>query len=122
MAKNTANSNASYTATIRESSKELSAKERVMFKDFSNAKSMVDYVHEAREQGGKATIDVDSYVVIDVFNPKAKDNTDYVVYLVIDKNGEKYYTSSNAFWSAFSNICAAKKLISVSAPVSSSIS
>ena len=104
MAKNTANTNEAYKATIRESSKELSAKERVMFKDFSNAKSMVDYVHEAREVGGKATIDVDSYVVIDVFNPKASDNTDYTVYLVIDKNGEKYYTSSQAFWSAFANI------------------
>lgn len=103
MAKNTQN-NENYTSTIREASRELSAKERVMFKDMANATSLVDYVSAQREVGEKAIIDVADYAVIDVHNPKAQDNTDYTIYLVIDKNGNKFYTSSEAFWSAFSNI------------------
>lgn len=103
MAKNTQN-NENYTSTIREASRELSAKERVMFKDMANATSLVDFVSAQREIGEKAVIDVVDFAVIDVHNPKAQDNTDYTIYLVIDKNGNKFYTSSEAFWSAFSNI------------------
>lgn len=104
MANKKVESNDNYVATIRESSRELTAKERVMFKDFSNAVSLVDFVKEQREAGEKAIIDVKDYVVIDVHNPKAQDNTDYTVYLIIDAQGNKYYTSSTAFWSAFNNI------------------
>ena len=104
MAKTTATATEKYTATIRESSKELTPKERVMYKDFSNGVSMVDFVHAQREAGEKATIDFADYVIIDVHNPKADDNKDYTVYLLTDKNGNKFYTSSEAFWSAFSNI------------------
>ena len=108
MAKNTQN-NENYTSTIREASRELSAKERVMFKDMANATSLVDFVSAQRESGEKAVIDVADFAVIDVHNPKAQDNTDYTIYLVIDKNGNKFYTSSEAFWSAFSNIYAEMK-------------
>lgn len=108
MAKNTQN-NENYASTIREASRELSAKERVMFKDMANATSLVDFVSAQRESGEKAVIDVADFAVIDVHNPKAQDNTDYTIYLVIDKNGNKFYTSSEAFWSAFSNIYAEMK-------------
>lgn len=101
--------NENYVATIREASRELSAKERVMFKDFANAISLVDFVSAKRESGEKAIIDIKDYVVIDVHNPMATDNTDYTVYLVIDSKGDKYYTSSNAFWSAFNNIATEMK-------------
>lgn len=108
MAKNTQN-NDNYTSTIREASRELSAKERVMFKDMANATSLVDFVSAQRETGEKAIIDVVDFAVIDVHNPRAQDDTDYTIYLVIDKNGNKFYTSSEAFWSAFSNIYAEMK-------------
>lgn len=104
MANKKVEANENYVATIREASRELTAKERVMFKDFANAISLVDFVSAKRESGEKAIIDIKDYVVIDVHNPMASDNTDYTVYLVIDSKGDKYYTSSNAFWSAFNNI------------------
>ncbi len=104
MANKKVEANGNYVATIREASRELTAKERVMFKDFANAISLVDFVGAKRESGEKAIIDIKDYVVIDVHNPMASDNTDYTVYLVIDSKGDKYYTSSNAFWSAFNNI------------------
>lgn len=111
MAKNTqiAQSNDNYTAVIREASRDLSPKERVMFKDMANATSLVDFASAQREIGEKAIIDVADFAVIDVHNPKATDNVDYTIFLIIDKNGNKFYTSSEAFWSAFSNIYAEMK-------------
>lgn len=109
MANKKVEANENYVATIREASRELTAKERVMFKDFANAISLVDFVSAKRESGEKAIIDIKDYVVIDVHNPMASDNTDYTVYLVIDSRGDKYYTSSNAFWSAFNNIATEMK-------------
>ena len=104
MANKKVEANENFVATIREASRELTAKERVMFKDFANAIPLVDFVSAKRESGEKAIIDIKDYVVIDVHNPMASDNTDYTVYLVIDSKGDKYYTSSNPFWSAFNNI------------------
>ena len=97
-----------YTATIREASREFTAKERVMFKDLQNAESAVDFAKSARENGVKATIDLADYAIIDIHNDSA-DNKDYTVYLFIDKNGNKYYTSSDPCWNAFSNIYAEMK-------------
>lgn len=92
-----------YTATIRESSRELSPKERVMFKDLQNATSAVDFAKECREADGKAIITVKDWAIIDIHNESA-DNTDYTVYLFIDENSNKYYTSSEPCWNAFTNI------------------
>lgn len=102
------NKETTYSATIREASREFSAKERVMFKDLQNATSAVDFAREAREKDGKATIDVADYAIIDIHNESA-DNKDYTVYLFIDKAGNKYYTSSEPCWTAFANIYAEMK-------------
>lgn len=99
---------ANYSATIREASRDLSAKERVMYKDTSNAESLVDFARAAREAGGHATIDFKDYVIIDVHNESA-DNTDYTIFLFIDKAGNKYYTSSEPCWNSFANIYAEMK-------------
>ena len=81
MAKKEATTKASnYSASIVEASRELTAKERVMFKDLGNAESMVDFATSAREQGGKATIDVADWAVISVHN-EATDDVDYTNYL-----------------------------------------
>lgn len=101
--KNTEAKASNYTATITESSREFSAKERVMFKDLGNAESMIDYARAAIEQGAKATIDVADFAVISIHN-EATDDVDYTNYLLIDKNGNKYYTGSESFWNSFKNI------------------
>lgn len=104
----TKKANSNYTATIREASREFTAKERVMFKDLQNATSAVDFAKECREQNGKATITVKDWAIIDIHNESA-DNTDYSVYLFIDENDNKYYTSSVPCWNAFTNIYAEMK-------------
>ena len=104
MAKKAAEAKASnYTASITDSSREFTAKERVMFKDLGNAESMIDYARAAIEQGAKATIDVADFAVISIHN-EATDDVDYTNYLLIDKNGNKYYTGSESFWNSFKNI------------------
>ena len=103
MAKNTATAS-NYSATILEASRELTARERVMFKDTQNAISMNDYAEQAKSEGGKAIItNVKDYVHISVHNEKS-DDKDYDNYLVIDGAGDKYVTGSQAFWNSFMDI------------------
>lgn len=92
-----------YTATITEASRELSPKERVMFKDLGNAESLIDVAKAASENGTKAIITVKDYAIINVHNEKA-DDVDYINYLIIDDNNNKYYTGSTSFWNSFKNI------------------
>lgn len=103
MAKKTEVTESNYKATITESSRELTAKERVMFKDLGNAISMVDFAHEAIENGGKAIIDFHDYVIVEIHNDATEDK-DYTNYLIVDTNGQKYYTGSQSFWNSFKNI------------------
>lgn len=104
MAKNTQNTPSNYMATIAESSRELSARERVMFKDTQNAVSINELAEEAHKDGAKAFIEgIAGYVVLDIHNDKS-DDKDYKNYLVIDKDGQKYVTGSQAFWNSFKSI------------------
>jgi hypothetical protein len=103
MAKKT-EATANYSATIVDSSRELTARERVMFKDTQNAISMNDFAEQAKAENGKAIIEnVKDFVHITVHNEKS-DDKDYDNYLVIDANGEKYVTGSQAFWNSFKAI------------------
>lgn len=98
------NTSASYSASIKESSRELSPKERVMFKDLGNAIKLNDMAEEAMKNDAKAIITkVVDYVIVGVHNEKS-DDTDYDNYLVIDVEGNKYYTGSSAFWNSFKAI------------------
>lgn len=94
---------ANYSATITEASRELSPKERVMFKDLANAQSLNDLAKEAKMSGAKLVITVKDYAVIAIHN-EASEDVDYNNYLIIDKDGEKYYTGSVSFWSKFMDI------------------
>lgn len=103
MAKNEAVAS-NYSATILDSSRELTARERVMFKDTQNAISMNDFAEQAKVEGGKAIIDdVKDYVHITVHNDKS-DDKDYDNYMIIDGKGDKYVTGSTAFWNSFMDI------------------
>lgn len=104
MAKNAENTASNYSAIITESSRELSARERVMFKDTQNAVSINELAEEAHKGGAKAFIEgIAGYVVLDIHNDKS-DDKDYKNYLIIDKDGQKYVTGSQAFWNSFKSI------------------
>lgn len=108
MAKN-ANKESNYSVTIIDSSRELTARERVMFKDTQNATSMNELAEQAKADGAKAIItDVKDYVHITVHNEKS-DDKDYDNFMIIDANGDKYVTGSQAFWNSFMDIYAEMK-------------
>lgn len=92
-----------YSVKVVESSKELTKKETVMFKDLSDAVNLSEFIDE---HDGAVMIDVELWVELAIHNEKAKDgqNKDYNNYVVVDKNGTRYYTGSESFWSSFKNI------------------
>lgn len=93
-----------YSASIIDASRELTARERVMFKDTQNAISMNDFAEQAKAEGGKAIIEnVKDYVHISVHNDKS-DDKDYDNYMIITAEGDKYVTGSQAFWNSFMDI------------------
>lgn len=87
-----------YSVVIGETSKELTAKERIRIKDTSDAIKL----DEATENGA-IVINPAMYAVLNIHNEKS-DNVDYKNYIVIDKDGTKYVTGSESFWSSFINI------------------
>lgn len=102
MAKKTTESN--YSASIKETSRELSAKERVMFKDLGNATKLNDLAEEAMHSGVKAIItNIKDFAIIGIHNEASQD-VDYSNYLIVDGNGDKYYTGSAPFWNSFKSI------------------
>ena len=102
MAKKKAESN--YSASIAEASRELTAKERVMFKDLGNAIKLNDLAEGAQSTGDKAIIDdVVDYAVVAIHN-EASEDVEYNNYLIIDGAGNKYYTGSTPFWNSFKSI------------------
>lgn len=91
-----------YNATIRECSKELSARERVLIKDTTNATSLDEATSDS---DSPLVISPDFYAVLDVHNEKS-DNKDYTKYILVDKNGNKFVTGSDSFWNSFMEIMA----------------
>ncbi len=87
-----------YSASIKESSRELSAKERIMLKDTTSAVKL-----DQATQVEDIHISVDSYAILNIHNDKATP-TDYENYIILDKNGTKYVTGSQSFWNAFMDI------------------
>lgn len=87
-----------YEAKIRRASKDLTPKERVKFKDTTNAVQLDEVT-----QGGPVVINPDFYIILDIHNEHSEDK-DYVKYVIVDKAGTKFVTGSESFFSAFEAI------------------
>ena len=87
-----------YSVEIKETSKQLSAKERIAIKDTSNALKL-DI--ECEEDG--VIITPVAFAILSIHNEKS-DNKDYENYVITDKDGTKYVTSSERLWNAFISI------------------
>lgn len=104
MAKNKEQTSANYSATISETSMELTAREKVMFKDTQNAVSLLDLAHDAKANNAKAIVEnIKGFVILDIHNEKS-DDVDYKNYLIVDGNGDKYVTGSASFMNSFMDI------------------
>lgn len=87
-----------YSVKITASSVELSAKEKIMAKDTSDAIS----IDEATQEN-PLEIAFAYYVVLDIHNEKS-DNKDYQKIVVFDRYGQKYVTGSKSFYESLQNI------------------
>lgn len=88
-----------YEVKIKSTSKELTARERVMLKDTRNAIKLDEAV-----SGTPLVISPNYYAVLDIHNEKSKEDKDFENYIVVDTDGNKYVTGSTSFFEAFTEI------------------
>lgn len=88
-----------YSVEIKETSRELTAKQRIAIKDTAGAIKL----DTACDEAISIEIEPVDYVVLAIHNEKS-DNVDYENYVIIDKNGDKYVTGSTSFWNSFMDI------------------
>ena len=89
-----------FSSKIRETSRQLTAKERVRFKDTTDAIRL-----DEATRNGSVIIYPDMWGILDIHNEHS-DDKDYVQYIIIGKDGEKYVTGSKSLWSSFMDIAA----------------
>ena len=87
-----------YNVTVEECSKELSLKEKVKLMDTTSAIRLDKATTE-----GAILINPDFWAVLAIHNEKSQDK-DYKNYLIVDKDGSRYVTGSESFWSSFTDI------------------
>lgn len=90
------NKERNYRAEIIDSSKELSAIEKVKFKDTSDCIKLDEVLNDTQQ----IIIEVDSYVVLKIHNDNS-DDKEYNTFIIIDKEGNKYSTGSTSFFNSF---------------------
>lgn len=90
-----------FDVKISEASRELSARERISFKDLSNAVSLDRELHD---ESDRVVINPVAYAVLNVHNEHSKKEKDYTKFLVIDRGGTKFVTGSKTFFEAFLSI------------------
>ena len=87
-----------YSVTIADSSRELTAKEKVMFKDTSDCIRLDEATKE-----GEIIIKPVEYIVLNVHNEKS-DDKDYNNFILVDVDGFRYLTGSTNLFNTFYDI------------------
>ena len=88
-----------YNCIFESASRELTKREIVQLKNFSTMTQLDDAT-----KNGDVNIDLDFVAVFKVHNEKAQDKQDYVKYVFVDKNGDKYITGSESLYREYLNI------------------
>ena len=87
-----------YSVTIADASRELTAKEKVMFKDTSDCIRLDEATKE-----GEIIIKPIEYIVLNVHNEKS-DDKDYNNFILVDADGFRYLTGSTNLFNTFYDI------------------
>lgn len=87
-----------YNVEVVETSKQLTGKQKIQLKDTTDCVRL-----DKATQEGEVLIDVDFWAELHIHNEKS-DDKDYKNFVVVDKNGTRYVTGSESFWSSFLNI------------------
>lgn len=89
---------ANYESKVVEASRELTAKERIRFKDLSDAVSI-----DSATADGAITFAVKDYAIVKIHNENSEDK-DYTKYVLEAEDGTLYVTGSESFWKSFIDI------------------
>ncbi len=93
-----------YKVEIINASKDIStmsARDKIILKDLSNALQLNELVEGSENK--QFLIKPDFWAELRVTNDKSSDG-EYTNYVITDKDGVKYYTGSESFWTAFTDI------------------
>lgn len=85
-----------YETRIVECNVELTGKQKLMLMETSDAIMLNDV-----DNGFTLAPDIIAKIAV---HNEYSENTDYDVYVIIDKDGNKYTTSSNSFWTSLKAI------------------
>lgn len=94
--------NATYSAEILETSKDLTVTEKIAIKNTSDAIRLNDKADECGVDGFNVTIDY--YATIKVHNEKSRKEKDYEQLVLVSTDGTKFVTGSDSFKNAFYDI------------------
>lgn len=89
-----------YSATIVSSSRELSVKEKIQFKDLTDTVRLDTVVDIDKP----LTIEIDTIVELAIHNENARDDKDYTTIVLVSKDGTRYSTSSESVRNAIEDI------------------
>lgn len=89
-----------YSAKIINASRELTAKERIMLKDFNDCTGLDTVVTETEP----LVIKLDLMVTVAVHNERANGDKDYETVVLVTDDGTKYSSSSKSLAEAISDI------------------
>ena len=95
--------NNKYSAKIISSSRELTKRERVKYREYKNYELLPDLIKVSPD----FSFEPDLCVVIQVHNEYRQNDTqqtDYEVYLFVDRDGAGFYTSSSSFYDSYCEI------------------
>lgn len=87
-----------YKATIRETSRELTAIEKIKIKDVNDALQIVDALDT-----GEFVVKPVMYAIIDIENDRSNDKN-YTKFVFVTEDGTKYITGSESFINNFLGI------------------
>lgn len=90
-----------YSVEIIEGSRELTAREKISVKDFSNALALDT---ELATENDNVVINPAAYFILKVHNEHSKNDKEYKKYLIVDAAGNKYVTGSDSFFTSFIEI------------------
>lgn len=89
-----------YIVKITDSSRELTAREKLKFADTQTCISLDSLIDE---NGGKFVFNPADYVCLDIHNEHSE-NVDYTKFIVISSDGNMYATGSQSFKDSFIQI------------------
>lgn len=88
-----------FKSSVKYASKELTNREKLFVKDTTNAVKLDEVLHGEE----KLVISPSYFAILSIHNERSE-TKDYEQYIIVDVDGNKFYTGSPSFWQSFTDI------------------